>query len=204
MNTETLNALTDILKKKGYTVSYFESAKDSADYVEHSVIGRTVGMGGSVTLDELSLYERLSKNNTVYWHQKCTDKNLAADIRKSAATADIYLSSVNALALTGEIVNIDGLCNRVSAMLYGHKKVYLVVGENKITSDCDSAIQRARNIAAPKNARRLGKKTPCAERADRCYNCSSPDRICKALSLLYEKPIGADVEIILVAESLGF
>ena len=89
-------------------------------------------------------------------------------------------------------------------MLYGHKKVYLVVGENKITSDCDSAIQRARNIAAPKNARRLGKKTPCAERADRCYNCSSPDRICKALSLLYEKPIGADVEIILLAESLGF
>ena len=204
MNTEKLKLLTENLSAKGYTVSYFDSASDAADYIERSVIGKTVGMGGSVTLDELSLYERLSKSNTVYWHQKCSDKSLAAEVRGNAAGADVYFSSVNAIALTGEIVNIDGLCNRVASILYGHEKVYLVLGENKLEDDCESAIKRARNTSAPKNARRLGRNTPCAINADRCYNCQSPERICKALSVLYEKPMGSCIEVVLIGESLGF
>ena len=82
----------------------------------------------------------------------------------AAFTSDVYLSSVNALAATGEIINIDGACNRVAATLYGHKKVYFVLGSNKIAADYDSALFRARNGAAPLNAQRLARKTPCARK----------------------------------------
>lgn len=128
----------------------------------------------------------------------------ADEVRSLAATAEIYISSVNALAQTGEIINIDGACNRIASICYGHKKVYLIVGKNKIAPDYNTALYRARNVAAPKNARRLGKKTPCAVNADKCYNCKSPDRICRALSVLWTKPSLCDYEIVLINEDLGF
>ena len=124
---------------------------------------------------------------------------------EEAARAQVYLSSVNGLAETGEIINIDGTGNRVSATIYGHEAVYLIVGRNKIAPDYEAALWRARNIAGPKNARRLNRKTPCAVKADRCYDCSSPDRICNALAVFWRKPGGiAHFEVVLVDEELGF
>ena len=120
-----------------------------------------------------------------------------------AREADVYLSSVNGLAETGEMINIDGAGNRVAETIFGHKKVYFVIGKNKLAEDYDKALWRARNIAAPKNAQRLGMKTPCAVNGDRCYNCSSPDRICKVLSVFWGAPMGADCEVVLVKEDLG-
>ena len=128
----------------------------------------------------------------------------AAEILKEALSTDIYISSVNAIAKTGEIVNIDGTANRVASIFYGHKKVYLVVGKNKIAESCDEAIYRARNIAAPLNAKRLNRKTPCAEKGDKCYNCNSPERICCGLSVLWKKPGGCDYEIVIVNEDIGY
>lgn len=123
---------------------------------------------------------------------------------RKAERADVYLSSVNAIAETGEILNIDGTGNRVAATLYGHKKLYLVTGINKIAADYDAALWRARNIASPKNAQRLQKKTPCALRGDKCYDCSSPDRICRGLVVLWEpvKGIG-ETEVVLIGETHG-
>ncbi len=115
----------------------------------------------------------------------------------------MYLSSVNALAETGEIINIDGAGNRVASTLYGHQKVYLVISRNKLAEDYESALWRARNIAAPKNAQRLNRKTPCAVKADRCYDCKSPERICCGLVVLWRPMMGQDIEIILVDEDLG-
>ena len=117
----------------------------------------------------------------------------------------MYLSSVNAIAETGEILNIDGTGNRVAATLYGHKKLYLVTGVNKIAADYDAALWRARNIASPKNAQRLQKKTPCALHGDKCYDCSSPERICRGLVVLWEpvKGIG-ETEVVLIGEALGY
>lgn len=115
----------------------------------------------------------------------------------------MYLSSVNALAETGEIVNIDGAGNRVASTLYGHKKVYLIISRNKLAADYDGALWRARNVAAPKNAQRLNRKTPCAIKGDRCYDCKSPDRICCGLVVLWRPMMGQDIEIILVDEDLG-
>lgn len=127
-----------------------------------------------------------------------------SEMRAMARSASIYLSSVNGIAETGEIVYIDGDGNRVSEIMYGHKKVYLIVGKNKIAPDFESALFRARNIAAPLNAKRLNKRTPCAIKTDKCYNCRSQDRICRGLNVLWNKPESSEYEVILINEQLGF
>ena len=116
----------------------------------------------------------------------------------------MYISSANGLSETGEIINIDGACNRVSSICYGHEKVIFVIGKNKLAPTYDEALFRARNIAAPKNAQRLGKNTPCAVKGDRCYDCSSPDRICRVLSVWWSKPMIGEFEVVLIDEELGF
>ena len=196
MNFETVkNNLSDL----GYKVSCFETASEAAKYLDSQIDGVSVGMGGSMTLEALDIYPMLKKHNTVFWHQKD-----GREVLSQAASADVYLSSVNGIAKTGEIINIDGNCNRVASTMYGHKKVYLVAGVNKIADDYDGALWRARNIAAPKNAKRLNKNTPCAKNADKCYNCKSPERICRALSVFWTKPNGCDYEIVLINEELGY
>ena len=191
------------LESLGYQVSCFDTAAQAADYLDRQIDGKTVGIGGSVTLQQMEMYERLSAHNEVSWHWYPEGKAVD-EVRLSALTAEVYLSSVNALAETGEIINIDGACNRVAATLYGHKKVYLVLGANKIAPDYDSALFRARNVAAPLNAKRLSRKTPCAVRGDRCYDCKSPERICRGLAVLWEAPIGCEYEVILINEPLGY
>lgn len=192
------------LEQLGYTVSCFETADAATAYLDLMINKQTVGFGGSMTIQQMGLYEKLEKHNYVKWHWRIPEGQNAQEVHKEAAAAKIYISSVNGLAETGEIINIDGVCNRVSAIMYGHKKVYLIAGINKLAENYDKALERSRNIAAPLNAQRLNKKTPCAEKADKCYNCKSPDRICCGLSVLYRKPMGADFEIILINEHLGF
>ena len=149
------------------------------------------------SIQAMGLSERLSKHNEVIWHWE------GGELRR-AMLADVYLTSVNGLAETGEIVNIDGNCNRVAASMFGPKRVYYVVGINKIAPDFEKALWRARNVAAPKNAQRLGKNTPCAAKADRCYDCNSPERICRGLSVLWRKPTGFEqAEVVLIGEELG-
>ena len=120
-----------------------------------------------------------------------------------AMNTQVYVTSANGLAETGEIINIDGSGNRVASTLYGHKKVYFVIGRNKLAPTYEEALWRARNIASPKNAQRLGVKTPCAIQGDRCYDCKSPDRICRGLVVLWGPMIGMETEVILVDEDLG-
>ncbi len=204
MGEKMFDILQKNLEKRGYTVSCFSTKEEASDFLNFVIDGKTVGIGGSVTVKEMRLYESLSEHNAVYWHTLATDPDERRELLKNAMTSEVYLSSVNGLAETGEIINIDGTCNRVSSTLYGHEKVYLIVGRNKIAKDYDSALYRARNIASPKNAQRLGRNTPCAVKADRCYDCSSPERICCSLNVLWCKPLSADMEIILIDEDLGF
>ena len=190
--------LTENLERRGYQVRRFATAQEAADYLDGQIDQSTVSIGGSVTIQELGLYPRLSAHNWVIWHWE--GGSLA-----EAAQTQVYLSSVNGLAETGELINIDGTGNRVASTLYGHRRVYFVVGANKIAPDYDAALWRARNIASPKNAQRLGKKTPCAVKGDRCYDCQSPERICRALTVLWEKPQGIEhMEIVLVEQELGY
>ena len=167
-----------------------------------SISGKSVGIGGSVTIEQMGLYDRLAQNNTVYWHWKTND--LAT--RTAAANAEVYLSSANAIAETGEIVNIDGAGNRVAATLFNHERVVFVAGVNKITRDLESAVFRARNVAAPLNTRRLGLKTPCAVGKEvKCYDCTSKDRICcGVVTLLWPMRSVKVTEVVLVGEELGY
>lgn len=196
--------LINNLTKLGYKVSYFNTSLEAISYLDNEIDNNSVGFGGSMTLKEMGLYEILKKHNTVFWHQGIVDKEKSREIRLKANNASIYISSVNAIAETGEIVNIDATCNRVASIFYGHDKVYLVIGKNKIEKDYDSALYRARNVAAPLNAKRFGLKTPCAKKADRCYDCKSQDRLCRGLSVLWGKPMSGDFEIILINEDLGY
>lgn len=191
------------LKDKGYEVAIFETAAKAAQYLNTKIDHQTVGFGGSMTVKEMGLYEMLQSHNTVIWHwmpEGKTDK----ETRLAANNAAVYISSVNGLAETGEIINIDGNCNRVASTFYGHEKVYLVIGRNKLAKDYDSALYRARNIASPLNAKRLGVKTPCAAKGDKCYDCDSPERICRGLSVLWCKPMSCEYEVILIDEELGY
>ena len=187
------------LEDRGYAVEVFASGAEAAAYLDGAVDGKSVGFGGSMTLDQLGLYDALGKHNTVVWHWKQD----AGPARREGMFTDVYLSSANGLAETGEIINIDGNGNRVAATLFGHEKVYFVIGRNKLAPTYDEALWRARNIASPKNAQRLGKKTPCAVKGDRCYDCKSPDRICRGLVTLWGPMMGMETEILLVDEDLG-
>lgn len=187
------------LEDHGFTVSEFATAAEAAAYLNGAIDGKTVGFGGSGTLQAMGLYELLSAHNTVHWHWK-TEPNAA---RRAAMDTQVYLSSVNALAETGELVNIDGAGNRVASTLFGHDMVYLVIGRNKLAEDYDKAVWRAQNIAAPHRAQQMGKKTPCAIKADRCYNCKSPDRVCRAMVTLWEPMMIGKTEVVLIDEDLG-
>lgn len=192
------------LEKLGYAVSVFENGTDAVDYLTREISGQTVGIGGSMTVKELGLYERLTENNTVWWHWSVPDGMSGSEVIDKEREAGVYISSVNGLSENGEIINIDGNCNRVADIFYGHKKVYLLVGKNKLADTCEQAIYRARNVAAPKNARRLQRATPCVTGEQRCYDCSSNERICKGLCVMLGKPSGGDFEVVLIDEDLGY
>lgn len=204
MERKDFSLLKKNLTGSGYIVRCFDTASEAAGYLNTEIDGQTVGFAGSVTLEEMGLYELLSTHNRVFWHQRIPAGKTSREVRTEANAAAVYISSVNGISENGEIINIDGNCNRVSSIFYGHQKVYFVVGENKIEKNYDSALYRARNIAAPLNARRVGAKTPCAVRGDRCYDCKSPERICRGLSVLWGKPMTGEFEVLLIHEKLGY
>ena len=190
------------LEARGFRVSVFATAAEAADYLDSAIDNTSVGFGGSVTLEQMGLYERLERHDRVNWHWRPTVDG--ADARQAAMTAEHYITSVNGLAETGELINIDGTGNRVASTLYGHKKVWFVVGRNKLAPTYEEALWRARNIAAPKNAQRLGRKTPCAVKADHCYDCKSPERICRGLVVLWEAIGSMEMEVVLIDQDLGY
>ena len=195
--------LREKLEKNGFTVSVFATGEEAAAYLNEQIDQRTVGMGGSMTIAELGLRESLSRHNVVFSHGFTPAP--PAQVQQLAAGAEVYLLSANGIAGdTGEILNIDGTGNRVSSSLYGHRKVYILAGRNKISPNFHSALQRVRNVVAPKNAQRLGRKTPCAAKGDRCYDCDSPERICRGLTVLYKKMGSMDMEVVLVDQELGY
>ncbi len=192
------------LEKNGFkNVQEYKTAGEAADYLNKAIDGKVVGFGGSKTLDNMGLKESLGSHNEVIWHWYPREGETTETERKSARNADIYLSSVNAIAETGEIINIDGAFNRLASVFYGHEKVYLVIGTNKITEDYDSAVWRARNVASPQNCQRYGLSTPCTVDG-KCHDCNSPQRLCRGMSVIWKAPMAGEIEIVLIDEELGF
>lgn len=157
-----LKSITANLEQKGYEVSVFDTGAEAVRYLKGSITGKTVGFGGSQTLTELNLRNELAENNILYVPDFAPDGETFRSTATKAFDTDLFFLSANAVSDNGEIVNIDGTGNRLAGSLFGHEKVYYVIGQNKIGGTLEQAIHRARNVASPKNALRLHCKTPCA------------------------------------------
>jgi len=200
--------ILESLKKKKFEAHFFETIEEARQFIPGLVEkGETVGIGGSVTLrDKLDLVPLLrSQGNTVYDHWDAgEDKTERLRIKRMQSSADVFLSSLNAITCDGILVNLDGGGNRVGGMCSGPKKVIVVAGTNKIAETLDLAIHRTRHIAAPINAARLKRKVPCVE-TGMCSDCDAPDRICAALLIHFKKPGDIDTfTVILVNQEMGF
>ncbi len=195
------------LERNNFVVHYFNTKDEARQYLTNRIKGKRVALGDSRSLQEIDLYDSLAEHNDVTDIQHPLEGETFRQTALRTMGRDVFLTSVNALAQTGEVVNIDGTGNRVAGSLFGSEEVFFVLGINKITPDLASAIYRARNVAAPQNVIKNKKlsRTPCAVKQDKCYDCASPDRICNALTIYYKKMRNmTTMEVIIVNESLGF
>ena len=194
------------LKAHDFKAIYVETKEGAVEEIWKEITPTLrIGVGGSQTIRELGILEKLEKQgNTIYNHWKPgLSKETVLEIRKFQMTSDLFLSSVNAITLNGELVNIDGIGNRVNSTNFGPGKVILVAGYNKIVDNVQEAIHRIKNLAAPLNARRLNIDVPCAK-AGKCVDCSSPNRICRVIVIHERKPTLTDILVVLVGEEMGF
>jgi hypothetical protein len=194
------------LQDHDFKAIYVKNKKKAADEIfRHITSKQRIGVGGSVTIRELGILEQLEAlGHTIFDHWKPgIPKEKVLEIRKSQMTSDLFLSSVNAVTLNGELVNIDAAGNRVNSTIFGPGKVILVAGYNKIVEDVQEGLRRIKDVAAPINARRLNIDVPCAK-LGKCVDCNSPNRICRVVVIHERRPSLTDMLVILVGEELGY
>ena len=166
--------------------------------------GSSIGWGGSMTLTETGLMDAIQNGD-----YKIINRELAKTpeeqrkIYGEICCADYFLMSTNAITLDGELINIDGRGNRVSFLCYGPQNVLILTGINKIVTDIDAGLKRARDIAAPPNTVRLNRKTPCSI-TGKCENCYSPDCICSQFVVTRRSGVPNRIKVIIIGEELGY
>ena len=182
---------------------YYAENKEEALKIALSLIpeGSSIGMGGALSVHEIGLSEALKSDKYHFIDRDAIEDKRAAMLQ--TYDADFFLSSVNAMSDDGVLVNIDGNANRVSAIAQGPKKVIFIVGMNKVCPDTDSALKRARSVAAPANAQRFGLTTPCSSKGT-CFDCKSPDTICCQFLITRYSRHKDRIHVILVNDNLGF
>ena len=181
-----------------YAANKEEALKKALELIPE---GASVTMGGAMSAYEIGLVDTLKKGSYNFIDRYAAEDMEAA--MREAYHTDVYLASVNAMTEDGILVNIDGNSNRVSAIAYGPKKVVFIVGMNKVCSDVDGAMKRARNVAAPTNAQRFGLSTPCAKTGS-CMDCKSPETICCNFMITRFSRHAGRFHVILVNDSLGY
>jgi len=188
---------------KGYVVKTKEEAFDLA--LQLIPEKSSVAYGGSRTLLEIGLldYLKTSGKYDVVLREGATTLEEKRAIAARQVTSDWFLMSTNAITEDGVLVNIDGTSNRVSYLCYGPENVLIIAGKNKVVTDLEAAIDRAKNVASPPNARRLNRKTPCAV-TNKCNECQSPDCICCQTVITRRGNVKDRIKVILVEEELGF
>lgn len=201
---ESVKRTLESLKRNGVNAVYFEGSESAVNYLMNNIKnGETVGIGGSMTVKSLGIPEKLiERGNKVHFHWLAKTPEEMDEIRYNAVKADVYLSSTNALTESGQLVNIDGIGNRVASMIFGPKKVLVICGINKITKDLDAALKRIKDNTY-KNARRLKLDTPCAH-TEKCSDCRSPQRMCNVTTIIERKPSKTDLEVIIIGQELGY
>lgn len=194
------------LKKNGFDAHFVETAGDARNLILNMVSEYdSFGFAGSDTTRALGVIAELrAKGKTIYDHwQQGLSKEEDLNIRLEQGRCDCFFCSANAVSVTGELVNVDGVGNRTNAMAFGPKKVIIVAGMNKVTLDLESAIKRVRDIAGPMRAKSLGVDTPCAETGF-CSDCNAPQRICRITAILHRRPMLTDITVVLANQALGF
>lgn len=193
------------LSGRGLDARSFSSSSEALEAILELIPqGSTVGAGGSVTLRESGLLERLEeRGDELRFHTPDMGPEESMRVRKEAVTCRYFLCSSNAVTMEGELVNTDGIGNRVAGMVFGPETVIVLAGANKLVANREEAFSRIRNVAAPANARRLGIPAPCVEKG-RCVDCRSPVNICRVTTIISGKPMWTDLKVFLAAEPLGF
>lgn len=191
------------LKRRNIEGYLFKNRSELEIYLEKEIREvQTIAFGGSMTLADLGLYEKFQEmGKEVLWHWKTRPED-RGELLKKAATADVYFSSTNAITSDGRLVNVDGNGNRVSAMIFGVPKVFIIAGKNKIVGDLDAAMNRIKTVACPQNAQRLGANTPCAGSA--CVDCNSSDRLCNITTIIEGCPNMTKMIVCFLEEDLGY
>jgi hypothetical protein len=203
---EQINKTKIALENNNYEVFVEEDSENMIERVIKLIDKEsTVSFGGSMTLIDSGLLDRLRNENVVLldrYKEELTKEDINRLYRETFFS-DYYLTSSNAITENGELVNLDGNGNRVAAMIFGPKKVIIIAGYNKIVKNIDEAYERVREYAAPVNAKRLNKKTPCGLDAQ-CYDCASPERICNHYVITYRQNVKGRAVVILVKEEIGY
>jgi hypothetical protein len=194
------------LVNNGFAAEFFSTRAEAAEYiVKEAADAATVGFGGSLSVAEMEVIERLQgtgKELLIHGAPGLALEERVAIMRRQL-TCDLFLTGTNALTLSGFLVNIDASGNRVGSMFFGPKKVIVVAGRNKLVDgDVAAAIARVKRDASPPNAKRLNYKTPCSVTGF-CSDCNSPDRICRITTVIDRKPRLTDVRVLVVNEDLG-
>lgn len=166
--------------------------------------GASIGWGGSMTLNEMGLMDAIrNANYNIIDRDKVTDPEAKRKLYGEICCSDFFLTSTNAITTDGQLVNIDGIGSRVSFLCFGPQNVLVFAGMNKVVPDVESGVKRARELAAPPNAVRLNRKTPCATTGV-CGDCYSPDCICSQFVITRRSTIPNRIKVILIGEELGY
>jgi L-lactate utilization protein LutB len=200
----TLNSL----KKNGFKAFYVPTKSEASERILEMIpANATVGVGGSVTLRELELVQALvERGNSVadHWRPGLSKEKLH-QMRLIQLTSDVFLSSTNAITTDGKLLNADGAGNRVASMIFGPRKVIIVAGVNKIVRNAAEGLKRIRTVAAPMNAKRLRRDTPCGTTGICAKDqCGQPERLCNVITVIEGKPTETDITVVLVGERLGY
>ena len=193
------------LQNRHFEAYYCETKEDAlTKALELIPEGSSVGWGGATSAQQIGLMEALHAGNfNAIDRDLCKTPEEREQAMRNSMVADFFLTGANALSLDGQMVNIDGAGNRVSAIIFGPKNVLVIAGMNKVTDDLESAIQRARTVAAPINKQRFDPNTPCAVTGI-CADCKAEGCICNHIVVTRHcRPVGR-IKFILVGEELGF
>lgn len=198
----------DALKKNGIEASFFDETDDAVEKITSMIPDNaTVGLGGSTTLIESGLIDRLRSGNCnlLDRYAEGLSKSDMAEMRNKSMTCDVFLASANAVTIDGRLVNCDGTGSRVAAITYGPKKVIIFAGINKIVSNLEEAFSRIANLAAPANAIRLDRDLPCAKDGlcDR-ESCPPDGTICNHYLVTTGNGIPGRLSVVFTSEELGF
>jgi L-lactate utilization protein LutB len=197
--------ITKNFKSRNIDVIFFETLDNAKDKINEIIpIDCSVGIGNSRTLKELNVSNSLRERGNIVFDKTLAKGNEESEqIKKKSLLSDWYITGTNAISKEGHVVNIDHSGNRVAAMIYGPDNVIVVVGKNKICDTLDAAIQRARNISAPMNAKRAGYNPPCLN-LKKCVDCRTDERVCFNLVIIEGQFVKNRMKLFIVNEELGF